>query len=286
MKKSVLFLLVVSLFFVPVVYGLGIASDYFPNDVVPLAPGAFFEYRVNIQNGGSSDLSVELLIGDPDNVVSLNGSSVFELPARSYGLWVPLYISIPWYAKEGDIYPISYQVGPVVGPGGGGIPFTISVSRSFSVNVTEDGFIARGVRAEKRTLSTITAQAVKSIGKNIYAVRGTIGTGLLVIFLLGFVMLLVWKRSGMIVDKTSEVWNGLFAKRYVDEEDLSYRTLPEFYRVMTGIDGVVFKEYMDVYWDDVYKWLASVSSHEFAYWVMSASSRKEFFQRLKYGLRK
>ena len=51
MKKSVL-LIACALLLVSQAYGLGLASDYFPDDTIPLAPGAFFEYRINIQNGG------------------------------------------------------------------------------------------------------------------------------------------------------------------------------------------------------------------------------------------
>ena len=102
--------------------------------------------------------------------------------------------------------------------------------------------------------------------------------GLILAFLaVGFLIAFVWKRSGFISDK-------IFAsKKSVDEPeiDMSYSTLPEFYRVMAGVDGETFWNYIETYEKELRFWISQVSSQKFSRELMSCSTRKEFFQRLK-----
>lgn len=257
----------------PVVFGFGLASDYLNNNTLLLAPGAQYEYRINIQNPLPEPISVNLLLKDDEGIASFNKTdNVFDIPARSYDLQIPLFISIPWYIREGKIYEISYSASPLESSLGG-IGFGISLSRSFSVRVSNDGFVSRGILAEKKDFSTITASAVKKVSSYKFEAVGII-LSLIGVFIVGS---LLWKRSD------------IFSRKVVvknDKTGLSYSTLPEFYRVMASIDGETFWKYVNMYDKELKVWLASVSNDRFARELMSSSSRTEFFQRLKYELKK
>lgn len=267
------FLFVILIFLAPVALGFGLASDYLKDHILLLAPGANYEYRINIQNSLPEPISANVFLKDDNGIASFNKTdNLFEIPARSYDTQIPLYISIPWYASEGKIYDISYSAAPVASPAGG-IGFGISLSRSFSVKVSKNGFISREMLAGEKSVSGITSNAVKKVSSYKLEAVGII----LSLIAVSMVLSLLWKRSD------------LFSRRIVAPQtriDLSYSTLPEFYRVMASIDGETFWNYVRTYEKELKVWLTGVSNDRFARELMSSSSRTEFFQRLKYELKK
>lgn len=267
--------LIIGMLFLPAVFGFGLASDFLVNDILELAPGAEYDYYVNIQNGQMGSLFVNLSVTSDNDIVRLNSSqSVFEIPERTYDLQIPLHISVPWYASEGKTFDVSYVAKPVTASGG--LSFTVVLSRGFKVKVSKNGFVARGVLAHQKSLSEVTSNSVKKLNEN----KFEIGGGLLVILAAGLLFALVWKRSGYISDK-------IFASKPVVQEpqmDMSYSTLAQFYRVMASVDGETFWNYIATYEKELNVWLAQVSSPKFSRELMLSKTRKEFLQRLKNGL--
>src|SRR3989344_4277273 len=195
MKKLVLFL-VVGMMFLPAVFGFGLASDFLPNGTLELSPNAEYDYYINIQNGQSGPIFVNISVTSDNNIARINSSStVFEIPERTYDMNIPLHISIPWNAPEGKTFAVSYVAQPVASQGG--LSFTVVLSRGFIVKVSRNGFIARGVLPQQKSLSEVTSNAVKKINDNKFEIGGLI----LAILAVGLLIALVWKRSGFISDK-------------------------------------------------------------------------------------
>ncbi len=274
MKKWWL-LLIIGALFLPAVFGFGLASDFLANDILELAPGAEYDYYINLQNGQSGSLFVNITVTSDNNIARLNSTnSVFEVPEKTYDVQIPLHISIPWYASEGKIFDVSYIAKPVTASGG--LSFTVVLSRGFKVKVAKSGFVARGVLAHQKSLSDVTSNSVKKLNEN----KFELGGGLVAILAAGLLFALVWKRSG-------DISNKLFTSKQVVKEpqmDMSYSTLPEFYRVMASVDGGTFWNYIATYEQELSVWLAQASSPKFSKELMLSKTRKEFLQRLKNGL--
>lgn len=281
MQKMVVFMIGCMLF-APFVFGFGLASDFLKNDILELAPGAEYEYHINIQNGQPGPIFVNITVTSDSSIASLNSdSSVFEIPAKNYDTQIPLRIAIPWYAYEGQTFGVSYTAAPVTG--GGGLSLTIVLSRNFNVKVSKKGFISRGIYAEHKNISEVTTDAVKQI----YAQKFKIGGWLIGLIVFANVCLLLWKRSGMIAEKI-ENWRNSRQDKQDDTAEqkfsMAYNTLPEFYRVMASIDGQTFHAYLFQYHSELYYWISRVAGEKFAKELMLSKTRKEFLQRLKYAL--
>ena len=270
--------LVMCILLLPVVFAFGISSDYLKDDTLLLAPGAIYEYRINIQNSEEYPLFVNISLNDAENIAHFNASdSVFEIPAKRYDIQIPLYISIPKYTWGGKKYDISYEARPVATPGGG-IGFSVVLSRSFKVQVAKNGFIARGVVAPDQGFLDITASIVKDLYAQKFKISG------IFFVLTAFVILfsLLWRRSALVSER--------FAAKIPVQNDspvnMHYSNLAEFYYVMSSVDGKTFTEYVLQYRNEIYYWLCTVAGEKFARELIFAKTRKEFLMRLKYGLPK
>lgn len=270
MKKYLLFAMLI--IFAPVVLGFGLSSDYLQDNTLSLAPGANYEYRINIQNPIDQPLFVNMILKDVGGIASFNRTStVFEIPAKSYDTQIPLYISVPWYASEGTTYDISYTATPVEGPNGG-IGFMVTLSRAFSVKISKDGFISRGTRAEKKGISEITANSVQTV----YAHKFQIGSAFLILIAVLITASLLWRRSEIISNKILSQ----------QKSSGTYSTLEEFYDLMRNSDDKTFWNYASFYEKDLRAWFTKMGSKEFARQVMASKTQKEFLQRLKNEIQK
>ncbi len=270
-KKIIFFVLFLSI--IPTALAFGISSDYLENNILELTPGAFYEYQINLQNGAPVDMYVNLSVITGTDIASFNRTdTALFLPAKTYDFFIPLYLTIPPYAFEGKTYDVSYAVKPVDGKSEG-VSFTIILSRGFTVKISKEGFIAKGIRAPKPkkyrdTLSDLTARVVMNL--QVYKSRAA---GAFIVFSTLFLLVFLLTKRG-------DIFSNAIFKTNTRPTSFTYTNLQELHALATQADETTLLNYVQTYQKELYHWLVSLTDQQHARAIVSSTTKKEFLQHL------
>ncbi len=175
--------LAIILLLIPAVQGLGIASDYLPNDELYLKPGQSVIYGVRLQNGQNETIKVAFNV-EGSVAKLIKPQEYYELPGKSYNTRLYINISIPPGTAIGSKYPIVYYTYPYGGTGSL-VGINARVTRTFTVHVgeKESGYQSR--EEELAEPETALLPTPRQISKSSGLTEGQIiGILLIIIFLL------------------------------------------------------------------------------------------------------
>lgn len=128
-------LLVLLSVFISADFGIGFANK------VSLSPGGSIDRYFSLQNviEPISDTTVNVSVVEGSKYVSFPEGTIFEVPAGET-VSIPVTLSISSNARVGDEYPVKIMFNTIAGgsgSGGGTVQFTMGISKSFGILVTE-----------------------------------------------------------------------------------------------------------------------------------------------------
>jgi len=135
MKRLFLFVLLLFSIFFPMVYSLGVATEYLVDNTLSLNPGESFLFELNLQNNEDYDVKAEIILNS--KIAEIVGSNIIDIPAKNYDTYVYLNVTLPKDAKPEQSYSVDYLVKPII-ENSNDISLNLQISKNFKVISLEE----------------------------------------------------------------------------------------------------------------------------------------------------
>lgn len=131
--------LLVFLLCLEIAFGLGIATQPLKDSRLKMLPGESVLFKVELQNGGNEDTTVEFKL-DGQIAFVQDPQESYLLQAKSYDTTLYLNITVPENASLLSEYPVTFSIVPIVPEEDrkGTVPMNFKVTKKFTVLVVDE----------------------------------------------------------------------------------------------------------------------------------------------------